>query len=172
MKKEIKGIFVALFIATSIATTFFGIMPVKAERTTIDIEWRQLYLTCSYDKDDDARFYVQIKYKDKSGWHVAESAKKKFSDILEGMYYPDTSFTIDDVIVNDYIYIRLMEWDFCARDDQISKVFINNSKARITCGSWDISLYLVAGFTAYSIGQSDSENEHGSWFYIEVQNLT
>jgi len=171
MRKEIKGFIAILFVATSVVSTVFFVVPAQAERTTITIDWTRLYLTRSYDIDDDSKFYLQIKYKDRSGWHVAESGKVKISEIKENMYYPATSFTIANIMVNEYIYVRMMEWDFWSRDDQICKEYMKNSKTRIYHGSWDISVYLAMGFTAYSVGEGNSTNKFGTWFYIDIRNL-
>ncbi|MGC9780819.1 MAG: hypothetical protein HZR80_16370 [Candidatus Heimdallarchaeota archaeon] len=150
--------------------TVFLVLPTKAERTTIDVDWTKIYLTQSYDFDDNGRFYIQIKYKDDSGWHVKNSPNVKLYNIEEGYYYPAKSFDIEDVIVNEYVYVRMMESDLL-KDDQICAELEMDSGNGINQGSWDIAIYLYIGFLSKEVGQEESENENGDWFYLEIQNL-
>lgn len=172
MKKEIRGLVAIFFVTLSVISTTFLLLPTKAESTSISVSWTFIYLTQTWDSDDNSNFFIQVKYKDNNGWHTKNSDIHKCKNIEPGdTYNPAIVFTISYIDVNQYIYIRMMEADWLSKDDQVCKDGYLNTGKGINDGDWDIGIYLQAFFTTIPVGKSATENQYGDWFYTAVTNL-
>jgi len=142
-------------------------IPIKAATFKIHINWYKMYLVQSYDKDDSGCFMIQVKYETPDGWTLKNSPKYYCTVNQPGYFYPDKTFDIKKVKAEQYIYIRLVEVDWGAPNDQIIKPFIDNSGSGIKDGSWKCALYLELGFTSKSFY---AENSSGDKIWVTITN--
>jgi len=172
MKKEIKVFLAILLVTLNIIGIFLLILPTKAESTTISVSWTKIYLTQSWDSNDDSKFYIQVKYKNNNGWQVISSSKHKCENIEPGdTYNPGIVFTIEYIDIDQYIYIRMMEYDSLSYDDQVCKDGELNTGKSIDQGTWEIPIYLPAFFSSRSVGETATANQYGDYFVATVTNL-
>ncbi|MHA1827832.1 MAG: hypothetical protein ACTSX6_04210, partial [Candidatus Heimdallarchaeaceae archaeon] len=89
-----------------------------------------------------------------SGWKMVNSPKYYCKVYQPGFFYPDKTFKIKNVKVEQYIYIRLVEVDWGAPNDQIIKPFIDNAGSKIDDGTWDTRIFISTNFIFKSLEAS------------------